>query len=145
MNDKNFKETSKQSVKSVQIRSFFWSVFSRIRTEYEPEKTPYLDTFHAVKFTSDVTIIWTSFTSFSSFYIVDFEQTIICRATLKFGIRSINLKIDREWPYISISKKQSNQARNCCKCFGDMSIFLKLVAVFTVLLSYLQIMTIFHF
>ena len=41
---------------------FFWSVFSRIRTDmpylsvfspnagkYEPEKTPYLDTFHAVK------------------------------------------------------------------------------------------------
>ena len=48
-------------MKSVQIRSFFWSVFSRIRTEYGeirrispnvgkygPEKTPYLDTFHAV-------------------------------------------------------------------------------------------------
>ena len=35
-------------VKNVQIRSFFWSVFSCIRTEYEPEKTPYLDTFHAV-------------------------------------------------------------------------------------------------
>ena len=35
-------------VKSVQIRSFFWSVFSHIRTEYGPEKTPYLDTFHAV-------------------------------------------------------------------------------------------------
>ena len=35
-----------------QIRSFFWSVFSCIRTEYwdlqskyRPEKTPYLDTF----------------------------------------------------------------------------------------------------
>ena len=55
-------------MKSVQIRSFFRSVFSRIRTEYGeirylsvlfspnagkygPEKTPYLDTFHAV-------IIW---------------------------------------------------------------------------------------
>ena len=47
-------------MKSVQIPSFFWSVFSRIRTEYGdllfspnagkygPEKTPYLDTFHAV-------------------------------------------------------------------------------------------------
>ena len=46
---------------SVQIRSFFWSVFSRILTEYlslfspnagkyEPEKTSYLDTFHAVCF-----------------------------------------------------------------------------------------------
>ena len=49
-------------VKSVQIRSFFWSVFSRIRTEYGetvcspnvgkygPEKAPYLDTFQAVLF-----------------------------------------------------------------------------------------------
>ena len=44
-------------VRSVQIRSNFWSVFSRIWTEYElspnmgkygPEITPYLDTFHAV-------------------------------------------------------------------------------------------------
>ena len=35
-------------VKSVQIRSFFWSVFFRIRTEYDPEKTLYLDTFHTV-------------------------------------------------------------------------------------------------
>ena len=50
--------------KSVQIRSFLWSVFSCIRTEYgkilylsifspnrrkyRPGKTPYLDTFHAV-------------------------------------------------------------------------------------------------
>ena len=47
-------------VKSFQIRSFLWSVFSRIRTEYGeirspntakygPEITPHLDTFHAVK------------------------------------------------------------------------------------------------
>ena len=35
-------------VKIIQIRSFFWSVFSRIRTEYGPEITPYLDTFHAL-------------------------------------------------------------------------------------------------
>ena len=52
-------------VGSVQMRSFFWSVFSRIRTDrksdteylsvfssnagkYGPGKTPYLDTFHAV-------------------------------------------------------------------------------------------------
>ena len=41
-------------VKSVQIRSFFWSVFSCIQTEYGdtgkygPEKTPYLDTFYAM-------------------------------------------------------------------------------------------------
>ena len=42
-------------LKSVQIRSYFWSVFSCIRTEYGdlrsrygPEITLYLDTFHAV-------------------------------------------------------------------------------------------------
>ena len=46
-------------VKSIQIESFFWSVFSCIRTEqisvfslntekYGPEKTPHLDTFHGV-------------------------------------------------------------------------------------------------
>ena len=56
----------KHCVKSVQIRSFFWSIFSFIRTEYGEirsivsvfspntgkygaEKTPYLVTFHAVK------------------------------------------------------------------------------------------------
>ena len=35
-------------IKSVQIRSFFWSVFSRIWTEYGPEKTQYVDTLHTV-------------------------------------------------------------------------------------------------
>ena len=46
-------------MKSVQLRSFFWSVFSSIRPEYGavfslnagkygPEKTPYLDTFYTV-------------------------------------------------------------------------------------------------
>ena len=39
----------KHCVKNVQIRSYFWSVFSCIRTEYGPKITPYLDTFHAVK------------------------------------------------------------------------------------------------
>ena len=45
-------------VKFVQIRSYFWAVFSCIRTEYGyspnagkygPEITPYLDIFHAVQ------------------------------------------------------------------------------------------------
>ena len=35
-------------VKIFQIRIYFWSAFSCIRTEYGPEVTPYLDTFHAV-------------------------------------------------------------------------------------------------
>ena len=43
-------------MKSVQIRSFFWSIFSRILTEYgdllrkyRPEIAPYLDSFHTEK------------------------------------------------------------------------------------------------
>ena len=48
------KENTAHCVKSVQIRSFFWSAFSCIQSEYrkikyEPEKTPYLDTFHTVE------------------------------------------------------------------------------------------------
>ena len=35
-------------MKSVHIPSFFWSVFSLIRTEYRLEKTPNADTFHEV-------------------------------------------------------------------------------------------------
>ena len=38
-------------MKSVQIRSFFgpyFSVFGLNTRKYEPEKSPYLDTFHAV-------------------------------------------------------------------------------------------------
>ena len=39
-----------EKVKSVQIRSFFWSVFSRILStrKYRPEKTLYLNTFHTL-------------------------------------------------------------------------------------------------
>ena len=33
---------------SVQIRSYFWSVFSLNAGNYGPEITPYLDTFRAV-------------------------------------------------------------------------------------------------
>ena len=62
----NYTSKTTHCVKSVQIRSFFWSVFSRIWTEYRdtkylsvfsanagkcgPEKTSYLDNFHAVTF-----------------------------------------------------------------------------------------------
>ena len=43
------KSQNRHCVKSVPIQSNFWSVFSHIRTEYGPEITPYLDTFHAVR------------------------------------------------------------------------------------------------
>ena len=34
--------------KNVQIRSFFWSLFSSITGKFGPEKTPYLGAFYAV-------------------------------------------------------------------------------------------------
>ena len=54
---------SQHYLESVQIRSYFWSIFFCIRTEYGeisvlspntrkygPEIAPYLDTFHAVQY-----------------------------------------------------------------------------------------------
>ena len=35
-------------MKCVQIQSFFWSVFSPNSGKNGPEKTPYLNTFHAM-------------------------------------------------------------------------------------------------
>ena len=43
--EENFLAKSLHCVKSVQVRSFFWSVFSR---NMDQKKTPYLDTFHSV-------------------------------------------------------------------------------------------------
>ena len=43
---KRYSEDALHCVKSVQIRSFFWSVFSHIWTEHG-EKLPYLETFHS--------------------------------------------------------------------------------------------------
>ena len=48
-------------MKSAQRRSYFWSLTSCIRTEYGPEITPYLDTFHAVNLSKDLMnspILW---------------------------------------------------------------------------------------
>ena len=43
-----FISNNSHCAKSIQVRSYFRSVFSRIRTEYGPEITPYLDIFHAM-------------------------------------------------------------------------------------------------
>ena len=59
-------------LKSVQTRSFFWSVFSCIWTEYGPEKNPYLDTFHTVLPWSG----WGSGVSFLSLFILYFLSLI---------------------------------------------------------------------
>ena len=60
-------------VKCVQARSFFWSIFSRIRTEYGPEKTPYLDTFHVV-------------------LLIDYYLLLKKKATIKYIVSKRNFK-----------------------------------------------------
>ena len=64
-------------VKSVQIRSIFWSVFSHIRTEfspnagkYGPEKTLYLDTFHAVIILYDIITLYYIILYYIMYYII---------------------------------------------------------------------------
>ena len=54
-------------MKSVQIRSYFWSVFSSIRTEYGPEISLYLDTFHAVLITTILCTITALSAAYSRF------------------------------------------------------------------------------
>ena len=58
---------SRHCVKNVQIRSYFWSVFSPNAGKYGPEITPYLDTFRAVRVVANEwlkTSVWNCF-SFS--------------------------------------------------------------------------------
>ena len=64
----------------VQIRSYFCSVFSHIRTEYGPEITPYLDTFHAVV-TFRKVARWNN-------YLFNKKSTIISQESLKNSCRT---------------------------------------------------------
>ena len=72
-----FRKTSLRE--RVQIRSFFWSVFSCIQSgqisvfslntgKYGPEKTPYLDTFHAVSISVN-----TSYSNLIAFWATNFH------------------------------------------------------------------------
>ena len=92
-------ETS-HCVKSVQIRSFFWSVFSRIRTECgeiqsvfsysvwirensDQKKNPYLDIFHVVSLSK---VLWVNIPCHSKFLValLPFTSNIWCTVyTLK--------------------------------------------------------------
>ena len=77
----------KHSVKSVQIRSFFWSVFSRIRTEYGEIRTisPYL--LRMRENTDQKTLrIWTIFTHCNQILFCDTPKIIvvvICKQSLR--------------------------------------------------------------
>ena len=92
-------------LKIVQIRCFFWFVFSRMRTEYakmlrisvfcpnagkyRPEKTPYLDTFHTV---------WLTHKQKTS----KFSETNIPSSTLQSKIKwkhNLSIKIDLHVKY----------------------------------------------
>ena len=44
------KKCMKYCVESVQIQSYLWSIVSPNAGKYGPEITPYLGTFHAVKY-----------------------------------------------------------------------------------------------
>ena len=76
--------TFSHCVKSVQIRSFFWSVFPYIQCEYRKirtRKTPYLDTFHAVSVFSKSThaLIYDIYLFFFLFlYVVNLDNTKRC-------------------------------------------------------------------
>ena len=89
--------------KIVQIRSYFWSVFSRIRTEYgeisvfsqnagkyEPEKTPSLDTFHAVfVFCNTTCFVSECHTAKNKHYIFNLGQHNSCNTLHSKPINSI--------------------------------------------------------
>ena len=61
-------------VKIVQIRSYFWSVFSRIRTEHT-----YLDTFHAVRGLQEIIVAFTSSYSNAELKKISFILFIVLR------------------------------------------------------------------
>ena len=87
-------------MKSVQIRSFFWSVlsifglnmeiysaFSPNTGKYGPEKTPYLDLFHVVVFTFQPNLVVESgvhpFGVYSSFHPNCHHQIVFAKFKLK--------------------------------------------------------------
>ena len=88
MNLKKKGKNSTHCVKSVQIRSFFWSVFSRIRTDtgkYGPKKTPYLDTFYPVttfQFSPNFTFFYLS----AKVKPEDFAENLLRFCSLKLSI-----------------------------------------------------------
>ena len=78
-------------VKSVQIRSYFWSVFSCIFRKYGRKLTPYLDNFHTVQknpmpiISQDCFVVsktWKSWVSLSSIFAF---EIVFIRLSKKLG------------------------------------------------------------
>ena len=81
----------KHCVKSVQIRSYFWSVFSCIFRKYGRKLTPYLDNFHTVQknpmpiISQDCFVVsktWKSWVSLSSIFAF---EIVFIRLSKKLG------------------------------------------------------------
>ena len=85
-------------VESVQVRSDFWSVFSRIRTEYGPEITLYLDTFHA----------GTETLSKLAFF---YYNKNLCQLNMKFQPGNYMFKVNNKnnWTRCEVSSKFNNK------------------------------------
>ena len=57
-------------MKSIQIQSFFWSLFSANAGKLGPEKTPYFDTFHAVIIIYFIRVMIIKITIFKFFFLL---------------------------------------------------------------------------
>ena len=91
------KISSKHCVKKVQIRSFFWSVFflntavfSPNAGKYGPEKTPYLDTFHAVQYLGTNQMLRNMH---EQHYHLTSTKSVICQIDANFA--SISTRLER--------------------------------------------------
>ena len=104
-------------VKSVQIRSFFWSVFSRIRTEYGEKRSisPYSV---RIRENSDQEKhrIWTLFTQWIKYIInlfsTNFRTTWSCSRSSFTGVSKVNELVMNKNKYINYSSLQKKGRKN---------------------------------
>ena len=104
-------------VKSVQIRSFFWSVFSRIRTEYGEKRSisPYSV---RIRENSDQEKhrIWTLFTQWIKYIInlfsTNFWTTWSCSRSSFTGVSKVNELVMNKNKYINYSSLQKKGRKN---------------------------------
>ena len=86
-------QSKEHCVKCVQIQRFFWSVFSRIRTEHGPEKTPYLDTSHAVEIKQKSKVLKIFDICFSIIFSCYNQSLISGKETGNWALPPINFEI----------------------------------------------------
>ena len=83
-------------VESVQIWSYFWSVFFCIPTRYGPEITPYLGTFHAQYWMIFISVSYQQNTEFekNNFYGIS-EKISLTARKMKFSTNNFFSKCDQ--------------------------------------------------